>query len=334
MSSPHLDKTLLIRADKIGDLVVSLNADSHPALTDSSCTWMISKGLGWVIDHAQPSKNYMEISKHFSCVHFFKLVQTIRDLNPDRAIVFQAPWFVGLALFLARVPVRVGRRSQWHSFLFFNKGVRQKRSSSEKHESRYNWDLISKGLKYCGEDHWKTPTLQAYQAHEKLRLLGLLPKNYCVIHPGMMGSALNWPQSHYISLIQEVCYHKMVVITGTESDQLWLDPIREKLKDQKHICWMDGSLTGPELIAVLSQSQFVVAPSTGIIHLAAALKVPVVGFYSPRTSEKASRWGPLIEDSLIFEPDESFESNPNCMSTIPVQSVFKPIKERFLSDPN
>lgn len=334
MPTPSTDKTLLVRVDKIGDLVVSLNADSHPALANSDCTWLISQGLGWVIDHAEPSKNYIEISKKFSWTHFFYLVKTIKNLAPKRAVVFQAPWFVGFAIFWARVPIRIGRRSQWHSYLFFNKGIRQKRSQAQQHESRYNWELISKGLKFNGKESWINPEFSPKDAKKELRLLGLRAGSYCVVHPGMMGSALNWPQTHYISLIRELSNHVTVVITGTESDQHWLNPIRNELEEQKHLYWLDTLLTGTELIAVLSGAQFVVAPSTGIVHIAAALKTPIFGLYSPRDSEKSARWGPLSKKAVVFSPQVTYEENPDCMATITVQKVFNSIQERYLSEQN
>jgi heptosyltransferase I len=320
--------TLLVRMDKIGDLVVSLNADQHPALTAKACGWLITSGLAWVVEQSKPRKFFIEADRKFSIGGFFRLVRTIKSLAPKRAIVFQAPWFVGLALWWAGVPTRVGRLSQWHSFLFFNHGVRQKRSLSDRHESQYNWDLISEGLAVDGGTQALPPP--RLEAPTRPLPASLQERRYCVVHPGMMGSALNWPVESYIELIQNLKSIITVVITGTAADRVWIEPIQNHFQNESQLIWLNEKLSPQDLLCVLKSAQFVVAPSTGVIHLAAALGTPVVGFYSPRPTEKATRWGPLTLKSLIFTPDQSVGTHADTMKTISVKTVFQSIEREFL----
>lgn len=327
MENTQKPKTLLIRMDKIGDLVVSLNAQDHPWFKNRDYHWIISHGLGWVLENSPHRKNYTEADKVFSFKGFFQLVRTLKGLKADSAVVFQAPWFVGLALVLAGVPQRVGRRSQWHSFLFFNQGVRQKRSLAEMHESAYNWELISKGLADAAQTPKITqPVLQAPKSINSLEL----PSSYCVIHPGMMGSALNWPVQNYIELTKKLSKHLPVVVTGTMADRPWTEPLQKSLSEQSNIHWLQEKMNPQQLLVTLAKAKFVVAPSTGIIHLASGLGTPVVGFYSPRLPERASRWGPLNENALLFTPPFDLVLNEDCMSCIEVDEVFTKISEVHL----
>ncbi|MCB0407551.1 MAG: glycosyltransferase family 9 protein [Bdellovibrionales bacterium] len=321
--------TLLVRMDKIGDLVVSLNANEHPALEGQRCLWLVNQGLSWVMNASEPRKNYIEFEKKLRISRFFSLVSQIKKLHLQQAIVFQAPWFIGLALFLARVPIRIGRKSQWHSFFFFNRGIRQKRSLSDRHESQYNWDLISEGL------HWNSyPTITFPQmkapTQPPIENWSLKNKEYCVVHPGMMGSALNWPTDSYKSLIEALREKINVVITGTAADRPWTSPLKSIPDPEKNILWLNEKLSGDELLILLKNARFVIAPSTGVIHLAAALNTPVVGFYSPRIVEKETRWGPLTDKKIIFSPPTNRRNDPACMHLITEENVFNELEKKQL----
>lgn len=322
MKNNSAPKTLLIRMDKIGDLVVSLNASDHPWFKDHDYHWFISQGLGWVLENSPHKLKFTEATKTFSLKSFFQLVRDFKSSKADSAVVFQAPWFVGLALFLAGIPQRVGRLSQWHSYLFFNHGIRQKRSLSKQHESKYNWELISKGFLHSDSTPEITqPILTAPPLEKDLNL----PQKYCVIHPGMMGSALNWPIENYIALTKNLSEKISIVVTGTKADEPWTGPLKKALGFSKNILWLQNTLNPNELLAVLKGAHFVVAPSTGVIHLAAALGTPVVGFYSPRLPERETRWGPLTKKSLIFTPPLGRENQEDCMNIIEPDEVFKKI---------
>ena len=314
--------------DKIGDLVVSLNAQDHPWFENRDYQWVISKGLGWVLENSPHRKNFTEADKSFSLGGFFRLVRTFKNAEADSAVVFQAPWFVGLALFLAGIPLRAGRLSQWHSYLFFNRGIRQKRSQADKHESAYNWELISKGL--AGESETPSITKPQLQTPESSDPLDL-PQAYCVVHPGMMGSALNWPVESYIELTKKLSKKIPVVVTGTKADRPWTEPLKKALNSTDNIHWMQEKMNPGQLLTTLAKAKFVVAPSTGIIHLASGLGTPVVGFYSPRTPERASRWGPLNDEALIFTPPFDLAKSETCMEAIEVDPVFEKISEAHFS---
>ncbi|WP_374032053.1 glycosyltransferase family 9 protein [Bdellovibrio bacteriovorus] len=127
----------------------------------------------------------------------------MREYRPDVAVSLQAPWWVSYALWVEGVPVRAGVRSQWHSFLFLNKGLRQRRSLAVQHEADYNLDVLKHALNIS--ENVKTPVLKL-TAPENPALLSkyhLTTQNYVVVHPGMAGSALNWPIGNYIELIKK-----------------------------------------------------------------------------------------------------------------------------------
>ena len=143
-------KILFIRLDKIGDLVCTLPCDEHPLLNSAEKTWIINKGNEFIIKNALPARNFIAIDKKKPWRGFRRLLKFSKENSFDVAFSFQSPWWVNMALFFSGIPFRFGVLSQWHSFLFLNHGLRQKRSQALKHEADYNYEIIQQGLLRLG----------------------------------------------------------------------------------------------------------------------------------------------------------------------------------------
>lgn len=297
-------KILLIRLDKIGDLICTLPADQilDPKIYD--VTWVIQRGLGSVLDLGSVKRKYIELDKKNikqSRVHFSQL---LRRHKFDIAISFQCPWWINYELFKANIPKRIGVLSQWHSFLFLNQGLRQKRSDAIKHEFDYNLELVKKitgPVQQKNSDilfEFKKPT-----SSEILTKFNL-PNEYIIIHPGMMGSALNWPQKKYIEYIQhKIQQNKKIVITGTDADEIYLTEIKQEFELHPDVFWLQSKLNFNELLQIIYYSQKIVAPSTGVAHIAAALNKEVHCLFSPIQVHHPRRWAPRGKNTFVYLPE-------------------------------
>lgn len=323
-----MKRVLLIRLDKIGDLICTLCVDQVSFLKDRDVKWVISKGLGFVPDNADPKRSYLELSKEDWKTSLKNLRHFLREFKPDVAVSFQAPWWVSYALWAENIPVRAGVRSQWHSFLFLNRGLRQRRSLATQHEADYNLDLLMHAFsleeKVLQE---KTPVLKLVAPENSVLLekYKLIPQKYIVVHPGMAGSALNWPLEKYCELIDEVIKTTQVVLTGTPADEPWLKDIKEKFKDHPRVLSLQNLLKAPELFTVLKNAKAVVVPSTGVAHIAASLGTPVLGIYSPVRVQHPRRWAARGKNVHIFVPHVADLENvdPRCMNEIAVEDLLK-----------
>lgn len=326
--------TVLVRMDKIGDLIVSLPADEHPALKGQRVHWLITKGLSFVTDQAAPKRQATEFKRGFNPFNFFRLVQWFKTHKPQTVILLHNPWWVGLAARVAKVPERIGRLSQWHSFLSLNVPIHQKRSVSDRHECDFNFDLIEMGMNRLGVR--KTSNLRAIKQSslqlsapnpvQTLKAHNLKSKEYRVVHPGMAGSALNWPQDYYLELVKKLAQEMPVVITGTKADQKYLSGLLS-VKDLANVIWLVEKLKVYDLLDVLSQAKSVTGPSTGVLHLAASLNVPTIGIYSPRKVEHPRRWGPKgVATAILVPPVQDAENfQPDVMKQISPEMVFETI---------
>lgn len=302
-----------IRIDRMGDLVLTLPVDEG----QPDIHWFIPTGLGFLLNQSIPERKHTEFSRDFSWPEFKRMVALLRAMKPQRVVIFHAPTWVYFAVRLSGVPERIGRLSQWYSFLLLNKGLRQSRSLGEKHETEYNWELIG------GTGSMPEPLKLTARSAKPLNFPS---KMYYVIHPGMGGSAMNWSAANYISLIQTITKKSPVVITGTAADEKYLQPIREALKNKSNVIWVDGKLDTTELMLVLKDAKAVIAPSTGVVHLAASLGAPTIGLYSPIAQERSKRWGPRGDKVKILDATETSPIEDS-MKTITVDMVLKSIDE-------
>ncbi len=322
-----MKKNLLIRMDKIGDLVLTLPVDQVFDPEDQT-VWFITQGLEFFPENATPKRQFVSFKKQFSWSEFKRMVSEIKKINPDRSVVFHAPWWVGFAVWVACVPVRVGVLSKIHSFVFFNKGLRQKRSKAEKHEAHYGLELVEA----ASQKKLDFKNLKPLQLNSTLPKIGLSQWeiqniDYVVVHPGMAGSALNWPISKYIEFIKEISKTYTVVVTGGPSDKKYVDPIKEEYRNNNGVVFPEGSLK--QLALILSNAKGVLAPSTGVLHIAASLGVPSLGIYSPIGVERAIRWGPrgIKADSLTPEIQNNNFNRKTVMDTLSVETVLNSFRK-------
>ena len=305
-----MKSALFIRLDRMGDLILTLPCDERVSQSHR-VHWIIPSGLDFVGDAASPPRSFNTMEKLGSWENFKKLRSIIKTIKPEVSVSFHVPWWVNFCLWFSGVRTRGGVLSQWHSYLFLNKGLRQKRSQCEHHELEYNFLLTEHVFDLDSTpDSWSSLEL----VEPKNETLGFeTDQDYYVVHPGMGGSALNWPTENYVELITQLSKQATVVITGTKSDDDYLRPIKLALKENPKVVWLDKQLSGSQLLILLNHAKAVVAPSTGVLHLSASLGVPSVGIYSPIQVHRPQRWGPKGRQVVSFEPTVSCPAQFECL---------------------
>jgi ADP-heptose:LPS heptosyltransferase len=288
--------------------------------------------------------------RHSGIRGFFRLLRDIRIKRFRIAVVLQTRFRISLAVFISRVRYRVGPLSKIHSFFFYNRGVRQHRSQVEMHETDYNLNLLRKLGIRVGTRNVATSVFVQPEAREEARTwLALQGWNgedpIIVVHPGMGGSALNWPETHYTDLIRALIRdNRKVLLSSGPQDRGPAEKILEALgPTAREKVMVYGLDKGPHpsiqfFAGLLDLSTVVVAPSTGPLHVAVALKKPVVTFYPPIRVQSAIRWGPYINDdsqASLLIPEvycgEDFKCRGNlcnyfpCMKTITVAQTVEQV---------
>jgi hypothetical protein len=155
MSPLNFRRALFVRLDRIGDLVLTLPTDGAASIP--AVDWWIPNGLSFVTEHAQPPRNAREFPRNLSLIDALRLAREVRQKSYDLAVIFHAPWWVSLVVWAAGIRVRIGVRSQWHSFLFLNRrdhgnGKRRRISRTASRNCRPQSDLGGRQTRGCRID--------------------------------------------------------------------------------------------------------------------------------------------------------------------------------------
>lgn len=307
------ERLLLVRLDKIGDLILTLPADQIPECEKYDTRWVIGRGLGFIAESARPLRSFDEVDLSSRRLGSNQFAKILADFKPHLVVIFFAPWWISWQCFRHQVPVRAGRLSQWHSFIFLNRGLRQSRSQSAQHETEYNVGLLQHALGAAPNPAVNSLVLKSGKSESLLPKLNLLQKEYVVVHPGMAGSALNWSQKQYSQLISLLIENYQVVVTGTKADDPWLSELKPAWSNHPRVKWLQGQLNQSELVTLLGYAHAVVAPSTGVAHLAASVGTKTIAIYSPLPAHSKRRWGVRGSRATSVAPEVTCPATQACL---------------------
>ncbi len=313
-TAPAYPRILVARPDRIGDVILST-----PVVTalrrqypNAHITLMVRDFVAPLV-RAIPEVDaifvYDPDGRHSGVRGFFRLLEELKAQHFQISIVLHSVFKLAAALFGVGVPNRIGPLSKIHSYFFYNRGTRQRRSLVEMHEADYNLHLLRKlGIRVGSH---QIPTQVAVSDERKkfardwLSDAGWNPSDgqrsrLVAVHPGMGGSALNWPENYYVDLIRSIKKEgHEVLLTGGPAEGFLLERIvleLNKTEDSILVYGSPATASVDHLAALFAETDLVVAPSTGPLHIAVASGRPVVTFYPPIRVQSAIRWGPYIAD--------------------------------------
>jgi ADP-heptose:LPS heptosyltransferase len=119
------------------------------------------------------------------------------------------------------------------------------------------------------------------------------------IHPGcgINNPMRKWQKEKFAKLADFLIenYNYKIFFTGGKSEKKLVEEIQCLMKNPS--LDFSDSTNLRELAELISRCKFFVSNDTGPLHLASAMKVPVVSFFGPNTP---LLYGPLGENNLIF----------------------------------
>ncbi len=239
-------------------------------------------------------------------------------------------------MFRARIPVRIGTGYRFYSSLFTHR-VFEHRKNANFHELEYNLRLLNALDPAFVEEQIEPEFGISVDEAAALRVQKLLAgagmrsgERLAVLHPGSGGSARDWPLERFVELGGRLARTPgmRVAVTGGKGEEGVVDRIAHGVPGNGAIAF-PGTLTIPELAALLGEAAVVVANSTGPLHLAAALGTPVVGIYPQLTPMSPRRWGPYTARKRVLVPDAPADCGDcmkgtrcRCIETITTDQVY------------
>ena len=338
---------LIIRTDRIGDVVLSLPLASiikkhYPGCRITFLVREYTKALA--ADHPYIDE-VLILQEKKKKILIRANVKTINKYNFDSAVIVYPTLVTALIIFLSKIKYRIGTGYRWYSVLF-NQKIYEHRKYAEKHELEYNVNLLSRfgieeevhpgGVNFNLSPHKSAEDVVA-QILSRSEIKSEEP--IIIIHPGSGGSSVDLPQSKFRSLVEKISSRltENIILTGSDREKY----LCENLKIRPGILNLAGKLSLSEMIALIDKSSIFISNSTGPIHIAAALGKYTIGFYPRIPACSAERWGPYTDKKVIFSPkieckDCSREQcdRLECMTSIEVTDIFYETEKiyKFIQD--
>jgi len=334
-------RVLVIRTDRIGDVILStpvLTALKRRFPTVFAAVLVRPYTQQIVEDHPHIDQILLDPieDKHKGVRGLWRLRNLLHRGRFDIALLLHPTFRLALAVWLARIPCRVGTAFRFYSLLF-NHRIRQHRRTSGMHEADLNLQFAAAvgapvdSIELC----FAVPEREKQRAQQLLdeaKVVGPL----VVIHPGSGGSAQEWPAQKFAALADRIVreWGWQVVVTGGEADQKQVNQMAAAVSVP--IVRLDRRLDIKTLAALLQRADLVVANSTGPLHLAAAVGSPVVGLYCPLPACHPQRWGPYHQpEGVVLPPPENCLVDSRgrcrkgeCMDAISVEQVWQRLQDR------
>ncbi|MCU7491997.1 MAG: glycosyltransferase family 9 protein [Ignavibacteria bacterium] len=330
---------LIVRTDRIGDLVLTLPLAGivKKHFPRAKVSFLVREYTKDIAASNSKTDRVIVLKENKGKASLWENVKLLRQYKFDSCMVVYPTFRIALTMLLSGIPHRIGTGYRWYSFLFNHKTF-EHRKNAEHHELEYNVNL----LKHYGINEPVTRENAAFDLHanspDGQKIEQLLSENgvnfkypVIIVHPGSGGSAVDWPILRFKELVQRLVRNLgcTVIVTGSESE----NEICKGLTEGTNALNLAGKLSMKELIALIDKSDMMIANSTGPIHLAAAFKKNVVGFYPRITACSPERWGPYTEKRMVFSPEINCTNctreqceKLNCMDTIKADKVFEYIK--------
>lgn len=325
---------IIVRAPNwIGDSILALPAvESIKMNYPQAQLWIAAKN--WVKELYELSglaDGMIVLPQSDDLRHFWESSQRLKEEVFDLGILLTNSFSSAFLFSLAKIPERWGYSTDGRGVLL-TRSVAVREGNTPRHQVDYYLGLISElGLKIAPPELKITPQPgEKEAARERLRDLGLdLSKPLVTLSPGAAyGPAKRWPPSSFASLaslLQEQKNAEILIIGATEEREI-AEAIISGLKKKPAI--LTGETTLRELLGFISHTVLFISNDTGPMHLANALRVPVVAIFGPTDP---SVTGPFQMPSTFIKKDVpcwpcSYRNCPydhRCMTNIEPEEVFR-----------
>jgi heptosyltransferase-3 len=333
MISPQ--KILIVRTDRIGDVVLSLPLAELIKQKYPSCVvaYFLREYTSPLLNGNPFIDEVIIADESEGKILLKENLNKIKAKSFDTCVVVNPTLKISLLMFMAGIKNRIGTGYRWYSFLF-NRKVFEHRKYAEKHELEYNIRLLKKmdiDISYFSksiEFHLSVDDNSSGKVNTLLMQGGYKRGDKIVIvHPGSGGSSVDLPKEKFIELTLKLSEIKnlTIVVTGSKNET----QLCKEFEINKSIINLSGQLDISLLKALIKKADLFISNSTGPIHIAAAFGVYIIGFYPKILSCSQKRWGPYTKNKTIFTPTIDCSNctreqckKLNCMNSIDIGRVF------------
>lgn len=200
----------------------------------------------------------------------------------------------------------------------------------------------------------REPGLEVYLSNNdkkyvKSWLISSKIKKYIIVHPGFGFSDMPfpsrwWPEERYAEIIEKLIKktNYNIILTGNKNEEVFINSIMQKCNNKDKVINSAGLFNINQLAALVSNSQLVIAPSTGIIHIASALGKKIVQLSGKDDQLEWHPWTNKEDYRILFHPEVCTECDllscrkktQECMLAITVEEVINTTLDLLMRNGN
>lgn len=342
-------KILVLRYRFIGDtiLTVPFLRNLRYAEPDAWIAWVVAPGSAEVVSgipyvdeliywdpvtiHADSKGTHRTLSAKLD------YIITLRKTEYDKVYVLKRSLSSAIMAFLSGAKERIGFDTEGRGFLLTKKIPYR----HDRHEVQNFLDILRIDGVPVEDDYlesWESPE-EGADAEKLLSETGVSSEDkLLVIHPfaSMLGKC--WAMENYAVLaMMMVNAGYRPAIVGAPADQKILESYLYLFP--KETINLVGRCRLRVTMALLRRSQIYVGNDSGVMHLAAAVGLPLVAIFGPTSPERFGPWGNRVKvlhsrfpcspcrNKYFTECEPSARGKPECLEMISVEDVFNALME-------
>jgi ADP-heptose:LPS heptosyltransferase len=289
------ENILCIRADNMGDVLMSGPAikalyeyiNCKITLLTSSKGEEVAKLNPYIATVITTDLPWVKLQDNNQTGDLVALVETLKGYKFDACVIFtvysQNPLPAAMLAYMAGIPLRLAYCRE-NPYSLLNYWCPDPEPLEKiKHQVQRDLDLVANiGAKVSDQDMYlKLPAGAHAGAFNKMAFKGFKKdKPYLILHPGVSEPKRKYTTAHWIScgIALAERFDLQLVITGSEDERTETEEISKAIG--RAAISAAGLLNLAEFAAFIAQAAVVVSVNTGTVHLAAALKIPVVVLYA------------------------------------------------------
>lgn len=337
-------KILVLRYRFIGDTILTVPFLRNLRRTepDAYIAWVVAPGSAEVVQgipyvdelifwdpvtiHADSRGTHKSVGDKLG------FIRELRARRFDKVYVLKRSFGSALMGYLSGAGERIGFATEGRSFLLTTTVPYR----NDRHEVQNFLDVLRADGVPVADDHleaWLTAEEMQFADHF-FKTAGVAPEVPVIgIHPFAANPARAWHLDNFIELARRLQerYAARILFFGGPRDKEALTAIRAALTGPP--LEAVGSTTLRQTMALLPRCRLLVCNDSGIMHLAASLKVPLVALFGPQSPVKFGPWGESCrvisqqfpcspcKQKFFTECKPSPRGKPACLETITVDAV-------------
>lgn len=296
-SGTALDRIAIVRLSALGDVTLLLPVVEtlKRTLPSAQITWVIGAAAYRLVE-GFPGVEFVVFDKSRGLRAYLDLHRHLRGRNFDVLLAMQASWRANFIYPLVPAPIKVGfdraraRDAQW---LFVDRRIAFAR--------QHLLDSFFAFIDAIGVRErvltWNLPLADADRDWAR-SALAQARRPRLTVHVGASKAERDWPVERYIEVVRaaQQRWDVHVVLTGGVT-------ARERAAGRRIVATIAtqttdliGRTTPKQFAAVLAQTDCLLAPDTGAVHIAVAVGTPVVGLYAVAPPQLS---GPYLYPELV-----------------------------------